>query len=379
MCGLLGLGLPVLGACRSTAKGATLLPSDKVLVIGAGAAGMTAAHLLHQQGVDVTVLEASATYGGRMKRTTEFADFPIPTGAEWLHTKKSILDQIVNDPAVAIDIRTQPYDFEVDYALVNGERTSLKEVGFTIDQKFIHATWFDFFEQYVVPGIREKIRFNQIVTEIDYSKEKVAVRTADETYLAEKVIITVPVKLLQQKVIRFTPDLPEDKRDAIQEVTVWGGCKAFIAFSEQFYPTITGSETTATSAGHQLYYDAAYGQQTSENILGLFAVGPAANPYLEREGGEQIGYILAELDELFDGQATKNYVKHIFQDWTNEPYAQGAYVHYFESWKNIRTLGKPIGDQLYFAGDAFTDGREWSSVHAAAKAAKAVVGKILCS
>ena len=107
--------------------------STKVIVVGAGAAGLTAAYLLTQKGIDVEILEASSIYGGRMKRTKSFADFPIPTGAEWLHTKRKVLKKILNDPKIQIDINTTEYNFDEDYALLEGEKVSLKKLGFTID------------------------------------------------------------------------------------------------------------------------------------------------------------------------------------------------------------------------------------------------------
>lgn len=185
--------------------------------------------------------------------------------------------------------------------------------------------------------------------------------------------------MLQSDIIKFTPNLPEDKIAAIKDVTVWGGCKAFIEFSESFYPTATAFGSEPETAGHRLYYDAAYGQNTSKHILGLFAVGQIADPYLEREGEEKIEYILNELDELFDGNASDKYVNHIFQNWTEKPYINGAYIHYFEDWKNIRTLGQPIADKVFFAGDGYTDGSDWSSVHAAAEAAINVVQKLVAN
>ena len=373
MCGLLGIGLPFLGSCTSSRKQIALKSSDKIIVIGAGAAGLTAAHLLNQKGIAVEVLEASSIYGGRMKRTTEFTDFPIPTGAEWLHTKKNVLDQIVNNSDIQIDITTTPYNFDEDYALVEGEKVGLKDLGFTIDQKFIGSTWFDFFERYVVPNIENKIQFNTAVKSINYASDKILLQTSKAEYEADKVIITVPVKILQNKAIQFTPNLPKEKIEAINKVIVWGGCKAFIEFSKSFYPTVTGFEITPETAGHKLYYNAAYGQNSAQNILGLFAVGAVAEPYLKRTGQELISYILAELDEIFDGQASPNYLKHIFQNWTTEPFAQGAYVHYFADWKTIRDLGKSISDKLFFAGDTYTDGSEWSSVHAAAQSAKSLI------
>ena len=377
MCGLLGIGLPILNSCKAPNTKSPLKQDGKVLVIGAGAAGLTAAYLLHQKGFNVELLEASSNYGGRMKRIVEFADFPIPTGAEWLHAKRSTLDKIVDDKGVTIEIKTKPYDFDKDYAVVDGEKKNLKDLGFTIDQKFINSTWYDFFEQYVVPSIKSKIRFNSVVESIDYQTDQLLVRTKEESFTADKVILTVPVKLLQQNAIQFDPQLPSKKLKAINEVTVWGGCKAFIEFDEKFYPTVTGFEIKPETAGHKLYYDAAYGQDTMLHIVGLFAVGSVANPYLEREGDNRIDYILKELDEIFEGKATPNYKRHIFQNWSDEPFAQGAYVHYFADWGDIKALGKSVDDKLYFAGDAYTDGSDWSSVHAAANSAIQAVKELI--
>ena len=380
MCALLGIGAPVLNSCGLIAESeskSTLKPGDSVIVIGAGAAGLSAAYLLQQQGIHVQILEASHTYGGRMKRTTDFTDFPIPTGAEWLHNKRNTLDKIVNDPSVKITTVTKEYNYKVDQALVDGKEENLKSLGFTIEQKFINATWFDFFEAYIVPSIKSKIRYNEVVRSIDYGTDQVVVETATETYKAAKVIVTVPVKMLQLNTITFKPPLPEKKTEAISNVKVWGGCKAFIAFSEKFYPTAVGFGAIPEDQGHKMFYDAAYGQATEQPILGIFAVGPAAQPYLTRNDYVLIRYLLAELDEMFDGKASPAYQKHIFQNWSKEPFAQGAYVHYFEDWKNIRTLGKPVADKVYFAGDAYTDGSGWSSVDAAAEAARRAVAEMV--
>jgi cation diffusion facilitator CzcD-associated flavoprotein CzcO len=48
----------------------------KVLIIGAGAAGITAGHLLPGQGVDSEIFEASSTHGGRVRKVDNFAMHP---------------------------------------------------------------------------------------------------------------------------------------------------------------------------------------------------------------------------------------------------------------------------------------------------------------
>jgi monoamine oxidase len=378
LCGLFGLSFPVQSVLTSCVTNRSNF-SGKVIVIGAGAAGLSAAYLLKQQGIEVEVLEANAVHGGRMKRTNTFADFPIPTGAEWIHTEKSILTEIVNDSTTKIDVPTTPYDLEKDFALIDGERKNLQELGFTIDQKFINGTWFDFFEEYIVPSIQPKIKYNQIVQSIHYETDQIQVTTNDETFIATKVIVTVPVQILQRQSIQFIPKLPKSKQDAIDNIIVWNGCKAFIEFSEKFYPAAIGMNTIPESDGHKLFYDAAYGQNTTKNILGVFAVGPISNLYTKLDDTALIQYILNELDAIFDGKASKNYMQHIFQNWNTEPHIHGAYVHYFEDWKNIRSLGKSVDHKLFFAGDAYTDGNEWSSVHAAATSAKRAVTDLLKS
>ena len=370
----MGLSLPFVGCDLAESD-----PSDvgKVIIIGAGAAGMAAGYLLQQRGVAFEILEASSTYGGRMKRTTTFANFPIPLGAEWIHTDPSILQEIVNDDSVNIDIQTTMYDPEVDYALFEGEEYSIRDIGLAEDSKFINATWFDFFEQYILPPVADRITYNAVVNAIDYSAETIQVQTQNQTYSADSVIITVPVKLLQNGAINFTPALPDDKQGAIDNVTVWSGFKAFIEFSEKLWPVAVELAIEPESAGQKLYFDASYGQNTNQQILGLFAVGKGALPYVQLGNADLIAYILNELDELSDGMASSRYVKHIFQNWDAEPFAKGAYVYDHEDWRTVRRLGRNIDNRLFFAGTSYTTGDDWGSVHNATRSARRAVDELL--
>lgn len=380
LCSALGVTLPIthgLTGCRSESEESTSSPRGPVLIIGAGPAGLSAGYLLHQRGIEFQILEAAPTHGGRIKRASDFVDFPIPLGAEWIHVEPSILKEIVNDPGIPVEIRTTRYDSKSDVFMYEGEEITLKDLDFTEDSKFIGSSWFDFFEEYIVPSVGPHIRYNAAVKQVDTSGDRVEVHTTNGTVTGAAVIVAVPVKLLQLGSITFTPELPVKKQNAIQDVEVWGGCKAFIEFSKAFYPTITAFKIRPRKAGHKLFYDAAYGQDSEHHVLGLFAVGSAAQVYNEMKAEERLPFMLRELDELFDGQATPNYIQHLFQNWNEEPYAQGAYVMDYENWRTVRELGKPISDRLLFAGDAYTDGEDWSSVHAAARSARRAVDQLL--
>ncbi|MEL6659984.1 MAG: FAD-dependent oxidoreductase [Bacteroidota bacterium] len=65
------------------------------------------------------------------------------------------------------------------------------------------------------------------------------------------------------------------------------------------------------------------------------------------------------------------------QNWNAEPYANGAYVTAYEDGREVAILGQSVSNKLYFAGDAYTTGYDWSSVHAAARSAKRAVGELV--
>ena len=369
LCSILGVGFAASGTLTACRKRTSNI--DKVIIVGAGPAGMTAGHLLRRQGIDFEILEANSVYGGRIRTNTSFTNFPIPLGAEWLHVETDVFAEVVNDSGTSVNVSTIGYNQAVDVGLHDGEEVTPAEIGFTIDRKFVGGSWLNFFETYILPSVSSNIRYNQQVSAIDYEGRKLRVTASGTDYEADRVIFAAPLKILKSGSISFTPALPNSKQNAIDSTRVWDGFKAFIKFSEKFYPAFTSFSNASGSDGQHLYYDAAYGQDTTDHVLGLFSVGTGTTPYVQRAGNnaDLIAYILEELEAAYDNQATPAYVSHIFQNWQDEPFAQGAYVPDDESWSRLRTLGESVDDKLYFAGDAYTTGNDWSSVHAAARSA----------
>ena len=380
ICNILGISLPFLPALTSC-KDKLAEPtgfSGKVLIVGAGAAGLTCGYLLAQQGIEFQVLEASGTFGGRMKRTEAFADFPIPLGAEWLHVDDSEFDAIVNNPDVEIGLKMIGYDREAIVGTFAGGELQLRKLGNFADQKFIRSTWFDFFAEYIAPDVLPKTTFRTQVSAVDYQGDRVlVVDQNDLRYEADKVVITVPLKILQDGDIRFDPLLPPRMQESIAEAVVWGGIKVFLEFSERFYPTFLEFSDSETQDGQRIYYDAAYGQDTTTNILGLFAVGKQAESYQAHDGDQLRDYILTELDEVFAGKASQSYLKHLVQNWNEEPFARAAYLADVVPSRISRRLAQSVDGKVYFAGEAYTRENDWGAVHNAARSARDVVQEIL--
>ncbi len=170
-----------------------------VAIVGAGAAGLTAAHLLDRRGLRATVFEASASHGGRMRTADDFVDFPVSLGAEWLTAPESELTAIVDDPSVAITSRLERYDPTAPSGYYNGAELVVEPLGEFDYLNFADSSWLDLFDDHVVDSVPDQIRFNTQIVEVDYTDTPVRLTTADgAVHSAEHVIITAPLAVLSE-------------------------------------------------------------------------------------------------------------------------------------------------------------------------------------
>ena len=79
---LASMGIVLLPRCKKPAKEQTV--NKDAIVIGAGISGLAAATTLKNSGFNVTVLEASDRYGGRIE-TVDFDGYMADFGASWIH------------------------------------------------------------------------------------------------------------------------------------------------------------------------------------------------------------------------------------------------------------------------------------------------------
>jgi monoamine oxidase len=365
---LMGISLPVLSSLFLQACGTKPLffPNldgsfkGKILIIGAGAAGMSAGYLLKQYGIEFKILEASSVYGGRLKKAESFTNFPIDLGAEWIHVNPKILGEIANKSIDQSVFETIDYKPQTLKTWKNGKLKSHNYIkNLYSEWKFKRSTWFDFFEQNIVPKISDSIVLNKPVVEINYAADKVITKTTDnELYETDKVLVTVPIKMLQNDQISFKPELEQEKREAIGKVFMGDGIKVFIEFDEKFYPDILayGNIFKALSEEDKFVYDAAFKKDSDKNILGLFAINEKASAYTKLGEEEILSKFLSELDEIFEGKASMHYKKHIIQNWSKEPYIQGAYSSSFDGNKNdiVTIMSEPLMNKIYFAGEALS-------------------------
>ena len=92
----------------------------KIIVIGAGMAGISTAHFLKASGHEVEILEARDRLGGRIWTDRE-ASYPIDLGAAWIHGNNQ---NPLIDLAEKFSVNTKVTDFEDSFVLDNSKSIS---------------------------------------------------------------------------------------------------------------------------------------------------------------------------------------------------------------------------------------------------------------
>jgi monoamine oxidase len=88
--------------------------------------------------------------------------------------------------------------------------------------------------------------------------------------------------------------------------------------------------------------------------------------------------ILSELDEIFDGKASENYVYHVIQNWSKEPFIQASYSYNFDNNQQdtVNAITEPLNNKIYFAGEALSVDYQ-ATVHGACDSAYEAVERLL--
>lgn len=413
-----GLLIPssLLSACRKETLFEDVTYDGKVIIIGAGAAGLYAAYMLKSKGIDFQILEASSTYGGRLGKLTGFANFPIDTGAQWLHGKNSILGDLIKKSKTKITlddsetrywfnnqlVNSLPQETHIfegdnlpdisyeDYALQNGLGNEYKYIVENIagdqgaaasrlsvygnnkdeenwvagddDFKF-EETFFDLIDTQIANQVKDNILLNTVVSKIDYSQSTILITDSNNnTFNADKVIITVPIPILKSADIQFTPALPDEKTAAFAKIGMDAGMKVFLKFSNKFFDqNIIGGSVCAA------YADDRIGKAQNDNILLAFIMGEQAE-YLTSLGSDVAitNALIQELDIMYNGQASASFIASHVENWTTNPYIKGAYSYSTIGMGDARKIAsQALSEKLYFAGEAMNTNGHHQTVHGA--------------
>lgn len=366
---LVALSASLFGCFKWAARAESKLPKEtalhnsytydgKVIIVGAGATGLAAAKVLERNKIDYVILEATNRYGGRLKKDTTLADFPIDIGAEWLHSAPITLNKLKGKRGDKIDEVLIPYHLDKT-ASWDGKKYKIDPhwqnnfmYSFLPESKFKETTWYDFVDENIAKTVKHNIEFNSPVSEIDYSGNNVIVKTKNgDSYEVDRVLVTVSIGVLKSNMISFTPVLDEERKLAVNSITFHPGFKAALKFSEKFYPDAI---TCAVENGEKGFYDIAFKKEAQTNILGFLCMGDEAQKYYDLNSEQKIiSSLIQELDQMFDGKASATYSgEYIIENWGQHKFTQGTWTQAFQEKKsNLKVLNEPLDNKVYFAGE----------------------------
>ena len=210
------------------------------------------------------------------------------------------------------------------------------------------------------------LRLNTEVQAINYEGEKVVISIRDEENLTvDKVIVTVPVTKIGD--IAFTPELPEEKANALTRIRMGSCLKIFMRFRERFWGEGLGRLYLPYPFSYVMPHPKA-------KVLTLYTYGAEADS-ISNQGAEVFANVRTMLDMVFGDQlATRHLQDARIVSWTPErsesPFIPGAYSYVEAGSLSARSaLAAPIGNKVFFAGEATHTQGHASTVHGAIETA----------
>ena len=253
-----------------------------------------------------------------------------------------------------------------------------------------------------------------IVHDIRWSGEQIEVSCEQDgksmAFAASEVIITLPISLLKESesggaAIRFTPELPTDKRAAIENLPMGNVVKINLLFRERFWEDVKRWDEEAKAVD---FHDAGFFHcpaaplptwWTQLPIRAPMLVGWTGGPNAERiieaahgrrpEAGRRRQaagkeYLLQQaLDSLatifnlsrseIEAQLEASYI----HNWRDDPFSRGAYAYVpVNGLADQQILAKAVENKMFFAGEATSTGHI-GTVHGAIQSGVRAAREIL--
>jgi monoamine oxidase len=424
--------------------------TTNVIVIGAGMAGLTAARTLAEAGWKVLVLEAQNRIGGRIW-TEHVGGESIELGAEFVHGRPPELwalieeagletyqregaqacfeDGRLNDCGGEMDDVFEPLEKLEDY---NGPDISFAEyldrektppgerwpmIGYVegfnaADHREISAAslgvqqkaedsiqgdksyhirgGYDQLPAYLAKRIVEsggKVLTGAPVTQINWQPDKAEVKTEKETFSAARVIVTVPLGILQSGNITISP-LPNPIVNAASRLRMGQARRFTLLFRERFWQNLDPQPALS-----KLSFLFAFSEmppvwwtphpEPSQTLTGWVG-GPLSSALSELNKDELAQHACQILAKIFriDENKICGWLQDCYtHDWQRDPFTLGAYSYVATGGLNApRQMTEPVANTLFFAGEHTDVTGHWGTVHAAIRSGLRAADQILaCS
>ena len=197
------------------------------------------------------------------------------------------------------------------------------------------------------------VKLEQIVKEIRWEQSQIKIVTQRTEFVADHVIVTLPLGVLKTRQVQFVPELPRGKQTAITELGMGTLNKCYLRFQDVFWPKdVDWLEYISPKHGHWTEW-VSFQRATGLPILLGFN---AANRGLEIEAlsDQKIVASAMEILKVIFGPDIPNPIDYQITRWSADPFSRGSYSYNaVGSTPGMRaTLASPLDNKIFFAGEA---------------------------
>lgn len=405
-------GTSALAASTMAASQASTSGEFDVIIVGAGAAGIAAAHALTAAGRKTIILEARTRMGGRAFTDTTLGP-PFEAGASYIHwAERNPWVKIASDLGFAtrseaigagfqvfadglpmpeaerskrrstfgqIDRRLEMIDLskrdlsvsellgdlgpELAPIAGSGLLLSIGEEADRISARDYQRLWAG--NDLVVPsgygnlvqrhGRGLDVRLGEPVYAVRWNGPGVEVTAKSGTLKARACIVTVPVGVLKAGTIRFTPELPGRTRDALNGIGMGALTKIAVRIEGERFGIRPGTSFLEVGSSHELMSFDLFPE--GRDIVIAHCGGDHARDLAR--GGPQAAraHVTDVLAKIIGGGLRKAVSGVSFPCWWTDPFSRGSYSVCLPGSAGARdALSEPVGGHLWFAGEATAGG-----------------------
>lgn len=383
-----------------------------VIIVGAGAAGIEAAHALRDAGRKAVILEARGRVGGRA-----FTDASLgpayDAGAMFIHwaernpwvpIARKLGIETPNEPRGSgfkvfadgkpmedadrqrrrgafgqIDRRLETVDLSKrdlsiaellgdlgpDMAPIasSGLLLSIGEESARISARDYQRLWAG--DDLVVPsgygnlvarhGAGLDIRLNEPVSAINWEGSGVTVTSRTGKLRANACIVTAPVGVLKAEAIRFTPSLPAATRDALAGLGMGALTKIALKVEGDRFGIPSGASFLEAGSSRRLMNFDLF-PDDKDLIIG-YCGGDYARELSVAGIAEARAHVTDLLVRMLGGDVRKAATGCSFPAWWTDPFSHGSYSVCLPGQEAAReALSRPIGGKIFIAGEATAGG-----------------------